>query len=299
MNIPTQLNDNTVLTGVIFLLLGVLVYLFFFRKEEPKKEMEVEEVEEVEEDPYTVSVGNPKLITRCKPIPPVEKVEKIDFGFRPAYIPNSRGNVCEKGKVDDNILFPSLSNETVLENVTDEGETVVPFASFTGDEGLFSPNCSYSHPDCNNQQTTLFPGELLIKESVPVGTKELVSNDTVENFTNYYENFIEHQEDSSSDTEKTAKVTFYGAHWCGHCKNVKPHWQQFVNEYNGKVINGYKLNCKYEECGNDDNPACEKADVKSFPTFKVDRGDAEGEEEVNISDRSKGGILDAIKSLLD
>jgi thiol-disulfide isomerase/thioredoxin len=30
--------------------------------------------------------------------------------------------------------------------------------------------------------------------------------------------------------------------WCPHCKKAAPQFQAVENEYNGKVVNGYKLN---------------------------------------------------------
>ena len=306
--------NNNFLTVIIILLLGVLIYLFFFKEEgifskSNTEDAENEDLPIQEEDLYTVSVGNPKLITRCKPLPPVNKVEKIDFGLKPAYTPNSRGNVCEKGKIDDNVLFPALSNENVLENITSDGETILPVSSYTGDEAPFSANCSFTKPDCSNQQTTLFPGEILVKESIPVGSNE-APVDTVESFDNYYEGFESSQcgsykkeeydryEGFTHDPdEKTVELIFYGAEWCGHCKTAKPGWNDFVDKHNGKQIKGHKLTARYEECGEGENKKCEISGIKGFPTFKC-RINGGNEKEINVSDRSKKGFLNALESEL-
>lgn len=308
--ITTNISENNLLTGIIILLIGVLIYLFFFKEDQVNV---IEDTpENTPEDAYTVSVGNPKLITRCKPLPPINKAEIIDFGFKPAYTPNSRGNVCEKGKVDDNVLFPSLTNEKVLDNVNADGETIIPVSSFTGDEAPFAANCTFTKPDCSNQQTTLFPGEILIKESIPVGETEAPS-DTVESFSNYYEGFIENTQcgNHKKTVEKydnyegfveeysdTATLTFYGADWCGHCQKAKPGWDAFKRNNEGKEINGKKVNCVYEECGDGKNEKCEQAGVKGFPTFKLDKNDGEGEKEINVKERTEDGFLSTLKSLL-
>ena len=314
MNMDMNMDNNNFLTVIIILLLGVLIYLFFFREEnifsKSKTENVVnEEAPRQEEDLYSVSVGNPKLITRCKPLPPVNKVEKIDFGLKAAYTPNSRGNVCEKGKIDDNVLFPALSNENVLENITSDGETIMPVSSYTGDEAPFSANCSFTKPECNNNNTTLFPGEILVKESIPVGSNE-APVDTVESFENCYEGFESLQcgsskkkegynnyEGFSSDSGKTVDLIFYGAEWCGYCKKAMPGWNDFVGAHNGKKISGHELTATYEECGEGKNKKCEQSGIKGFPTFKC-RINGGTEKEINVSDRTKKGFLNALESEL-
>jgi len=308
MNMDMNMDNNNFLTVIIILLLSVLIYLFFFKEEDIFSKSKTddtvnEEAPIQEEDLYTVSVGNPKLITRCKPLPPVNKVEKIDFGLKSAYTPNSRGNVCEKGKIDDSVMFPSLSNENVLENIASDGETILPVSSFTGDEAPFSANCSFTKPDCNNQQTTLFPGEILVKESIPVGSNE-APVDTVESFDNYYEGFESSQcgsykkkEGFSSDSGKTVELIFYGAEWCGYCKKAKPGWNDFVDAHNGEKINGHELTATYEECGEGENKKCEQSGIKGFPTFKC-RINGGNEKEINVSDRTKKGFLNALESEL-
>ena len=287
MNIEKSITQDNMLSGIIVILVLVLVYLFFFKKEDdtPVK-LDNETISPINQpdEPYTVSVGSPKLITRCKPLPEVKQAEQLDFGFKSAYVPNSRGNICDKGKIDDAALFPSLTDEKQINNVTNNGTVIMPVSSFTGDEAPFSANCTFSKPDCKTQ-STLFPGELLMKESIPVGSTE-APTDTVESFHNYYEGFAEGA--SSCGGQKKAKepydnyegfiegatnstepctVVFYGVDWCGFCQKAKPEWDKLSTD--GKTMIDYpNVHLKYIDC----EAAVNKdkcADTDGYPTFKI------------------------------
>jgi thiol-disulfide isomerase/thioredoxin len=284
-----MINDDSFFNGIIVILVGVLIYLLFFKDNDKQNGNDGDdsdsdsndnsnpddELLKSEEDEYTVSVGNPKLITRCKPLPPVKQAEKLDFGFKPAYTPNSRGNVCEKGKIDDSALFPSLTDEKVLDNVNPDGNIIVPVSSFSGDEAPFAANCTFSKPDCSNQTTTLFPGEILIKESLPVGSTD-APTDTVENFVDYYEGFEGcKKKDEGFDNyegfiegatdDNTVECIMYYTDWCGYSQTALPEWSNFKKKADKKYSN--KVSIKKVDCDKD-KKTCEAESVNGFPTIK-------------------------------
>ena len=255
MNVDMKSNNG--LTWLIILLIFVIVYLLYSSDysldsvvnevsdildtgydsvedtdEEEDSNIEMDEkaaYDPKSDEPYTVSVGNPKDITRCKKIPPVEQVEQIDFSYKTMYTPNSRGNVCNKGDIEDSALFPSLTNEKSLENADANGSIIMPTASYNGTEAPFVANCSFSKPSCANSVTTLIPGELLIKESVEPGSTD-GPKDTVEEFSDYYEGFTEGascggraavKDDEEPFTEGfieglEGSIDYYFTSWCGY-----------------------------------------------------------------------------------
>ena len=57
-------------------------------------------------------------------------------------------------------------------------------------------------------------------------------------------------------------VEFY-APWCGHCKNLEPHWNQLASEMKGKKIKIAKIDAdKNKNIGG-------RFQVQGFPTIKV------------------------------
>jgi thiol-disulfide isomerase/thioredoxin len=54
-------------------------------------------------------------------------------------------------------------------------------------------------------------------------------------------------------TNKEIVVTMYHVDWCPHCKKAMPEWQQFVSEYNNKLVNGYKIKCVDLDCTDNKN----------------------------------------------
>lgn len=71
---------------------------------------------------------------------------------------------------------------------------------------------------------------------------------------------------------KQAELLFFFANWCPHCKSAKPIWDEVKNEYNNKVINGYKLlftdvNCS--ETNDETENLMNKYNVEGFPTIKL------------------------------
>ena len=53
---------------------------------------------------------------------------------------------------------------------------------------------------------------------------------------------------------QSVDVYYFYVNWCPHCKKAEPIWDEVSDEYNGKVISGYKLNFIKVDCTNDDDP---------------------------------------------
>jgi thiol-disulfide isomerase/thioredoxin len=77
--------------------------------------------------------------------------------------------------------------------------------------------------------------------------------------------------------KKEAHVIFFFADWCPHCKKAKPEWEQFKEEYDGKVINEHIISCQSVDCTNDKDQktAAQIAQYKidSYPTIIMVVGD--------------------------
>jgi thiol-disulfide isomerase/thioredoxin len=69
---------------------------------------------------------------------------------------------------------------------------------------------------------------------------------------------------------KTATVMLFSVDWCPHCKTAKPVWNDVKAEYEGSVINGYKVsfvdyNCTKETA--ETQSLMDKYKVEGFPTI--------------------------------
>lgn len=71
-------------------------------------------------------------------------------------------------------------------------------------------------------------------------------------------------------------VMFFSVDWCPHCVKAKPDWVAFVQEYDGKVSNGYTVTCVGGEagvnCTNSDDAKVKKLTqqykIEGYPTLK-------------------------------
>ena len=85
--------------------------------------------------------------------------------------------------------------------------------------------------------------------------------------------------DIPNNEKEVSMVKFY-APWCGHCKNMASTWEKFEGSYNGKTINGKKINI-IEVNGDEKGDLTKKYQVNGFPTIKMFAGgktlDFEGE----------------------
>lgn len=80
---------------------------------------------------------------------------------------------------------------------------------------------------------------------------------------------------NDSSVKREIKVTIYTVDWCPHCKAALPEWDLFSNSYNGKIINGYKIQCVTIDCTDPTPNVSEqlsKHGIDSYPTVLLMRG---------------------------
>jgi len=266
---------------------------------------------------YSVPIGNPELITRCNKLPAVKKIPFMDFGFNPLYIPNSRGNVCDKDLSNESV-FPSLSSYKLSSDTP-----VVPVSSFSGNEGLFTAKCNETNFNCDDLDSPFFPGELLIKEND--NDPEDVNKNVIEGFVSEgfiegagscggkpkeeetFEGFVEgagscggkpkEEETFEGFVEGLEQgdkciVELYYTTWCGYStKFIENDWeklQEMVAD-NDELVN--KVEFKMIDCDKEKEKA-KAAGVTSFPTIHINEKEHKG------NDRSAETLLSKIKESL-
>ena len=72
------------------------------------------------------------------------------------------------------------------------------------------------------------------------------------------------------------QVYFFYADWCPHCTKAKPEWNTFKSEFDGKEMNGKKLQTIEVDCTETtpkNSPLIQKFNVDSFPTVKMMKSD--------------------------
>jgi thiol-disulfide isomerase/thioredoxin len=85
-------------------------------------------------------------------------------------------------------------------------------------------------------------------------------------------------------------VYFFFADWCPHCKKAKPEWAKFVNNHDGKTINGLKLKCIDVDCTNSDLPETtqmiSKFGIETYPTIKMSKNNQLYEFDAKITEKN-------------
>lgn len=67
-------------------------------------------------------------------------------------------------------------------------------------------------------------------------------------------------------------IYYFYADWCPHCKNARPEWDKFKQEYgNGKSVGSVLVYCKEMDCSDSTQADTYKTEygVESYPTIKV------------------------------
>jgi thiol-disulfide isomerase/thioredoxin len=81
---------------------------------------------------------------------------------------------------------------------------------------------------------------------------------------------------NSNNATKPIEVHMYYATWCPHCKRALPEWQTFSDEYNGRVVNGYTINCIATDCADENDSAVNQAistyKISGYPTVFMLKG---------------------------
>ena len=103
---------------------------------------------------------------------------------------------------------------------------------------------------------------------------------------------------NANTRKREANVLFFFADWCPHCKKAKPEWEKFTEEYNGKVVNDYEINCKAIDC-TETKPHAETAaliaeyNIESYPTIIMLVNDNKIDYEAKVS---KSGLEQLVLS---
>lgn len=81
----------------------------------------------------------------------------------------------------------------------------------------------------------------------------------------------------SEEKYKEARLMYFYADWCPHCKAAKPHVDEIKSIYDasssGKRVNDYAIYFEYVDCSDDKNSVViekmDKYNVEGFPTIKL------------------------------
>jgi thiol-disulfide isomerase/thioredoxin len=60
--------------------------------------------------------------------------------------------------------------------------------------------------------------------------------------------------------ENTASMLFFTAKWCPYCREVRPKWLKYRQNYDDTVVRGSRIKCTEVDCSDLYN-------ITSFPTF--------------------------------
>ena len=107
--------------------------------------------------------------------------------------------------------------------------------------------------------------------------------------------------DVANDSNKKGTeciIYFFHADWCPHCKKALPEWESFKQTNDGKVINGYKINCVDVNCTNEDDANTtqyiNKFNVEGYPTIKMLKDSKVIDFESRITTSSLNSFLDTM-----
>lgn len=77
---------------------------------------------------------------------------------------------------------------------------------------------------------------------------------------------------TGSGSGKQAELMMFYVDWCPHCKTGKPAWDEVKNEYQNRMINGYKVQFKEYNC-TEETPEIEQLmnqyHIEGYPTIKL------------------------------
>jgi len=99
------------------------------------------------------------------------------------------------------------------------------------------------------------------------------------------------------ENDQTISVVFFGAEWCGHCKNFKPTYTKIHTKYSGKTTKDAKYTVRFYthfDAG-EKREFLQRFDIKGYPTIIAIRGDGKWWEFNGA--RSEEGVMDWVNSL--
>ena len=99
-------------------------------------------------------------------------------------------------------------------------------------------------------------------------------------------------EEEDDDGEKTCEVFYFYTTWCPICKKVRPQWDKFASQWNGKTRNGTTIVCNEVDC--DQNEAlANKYQIKAYPTVICVMNGKKTELEANPTAETLNHFLDS------
>jgi thiol-disulfide isomerase/thioredoxin len=84
----------------------------------------------------------------------------------------------------------------------------------------------------------------------------------------------------------TVIIYMFHVDWCPHCKHAMPEWSKFVAQYDGKEVNGYRIQCTDVNCTNETSEVTtliNQYSIESYPTVKMIKDDKTIEFDSKIS----------------
>ena len=85
--------------------------------------------------------------------------------------------------------------------------------------------------------------------------------------------------------------------WCGHSKNALPAFDKLMGDYDGKMLNGYKLNIKKYDADQNEEMK-KKYSIRGFPSYVMEvmqNGNVVGDFKP-VNERSYDGLLNYLKN---
>jgi thiol-disulfide isomerase/thioredoxin len=64
-----------------------------------------------------------------------------------------------------------------------------------------------------------------------------------------------------------AKILFFYADWCPHCKKAKPDWDQFSSDYNNSEVGYYRIVPEQIDCTEGSDPMIQEYAIDGYPTI--------------------------------
>jgi thiol-disulfide isomerase/thioredoxin len=95
------------------------------------------------------------------------------------------------------------------------------------------------------------------------------------NNASYYEGYSNAPESGASEPP-VATIQMFKVDWCPHCKKATPEFENVQQKYDGKIINGHKLNFEIVDGEDPKNESLvNNYNIKGYPTVILTKSDDE------------------------